>query len=87
MNQNNSSPPNEASEIDLSVIEERSATLSISQSDISPEIKISLFEKFLVIGCEKEDMIEFDNNLNCTEVLLPGKVLYAYPPLLEAGEE
>ena len=66
MNQGNTVPSNEVSENNLSDIEVQSATLSMSQRDISPGIETPLFEKFLVIGCEKEDMIEFDNNLNCT---------------------
>jgi len=50
------------------------------QTKTNFDIKTPLFEKFLILGCEKEDMKEFDADLNCTEALLPGKVLYAYPP-------
>jgi len=43
------------------------------------ETSFKLFEKFFVLGCEKEDMKEFESDPDCQDALLPGKILYSYP--------
>ena len=56
---------------------------TLQQIDLQ-ETSFKLFEKFFILGCEKEDMKEFDNNPDCLDALLPGKILYSYPALTDS---
>ncbi|KAL4466853.1 hypothetical protein ABPG74_010450 [Tetrahymena malaccensis] len=64
----------------LNQIPEEGLSLSTSNPNVS-QSNTRLFEKFFILGCDKDDMKEFDQDSSTIQGLLPGKILYSYPQL------